>query len=320
MKIFKVLVVSILIIGIIAVVGGFALGANMAGVFDGLNQSDDYVEQETIYFDENISYIDIDVKTRNIIISSSDVEEISIDHYRKEDDTWVIEIVDGTLNISQDEPNHIFGWFNFGFFVGDYRDVEIIIPEEYTFDIDVKTNTGTIDVSGFDEEHQLGDVILSSDTGTINLNDIDASTIDLESDTGAVKVKNIKTSSLKMDTDTGRVVIDEVVATTSIMASTSTGSADISNVETPLIDISVNTGSIDVENVEANQIDLESNTGSIDIKGVNMTNRTTTLKTDTGSVKVNGQDQGKTYQANYANANSFYLNAETDTGSIKITD
>lgn len=297
MKIFKVLIVSILIIGIVAVVGGFALGANMSGVFDGLNQRDDYVEQDTLYFDENISQIDIDVETRNIMISSSDVDQISIDHYRKDDDTWVIEIVDGVLTISQDEPNQVFGWFNFGFFVGDYRDVEIIIPEDYTFSLDVVTNTGTI-----------------------NLKDIDASNIDLESDTGAVKVENIKTQSLVMDTDTGRVVIDEVVATTSIIASTSTGSADVLNVETPKIDISVNTGSIDVENLEANQIDLESNTGSIDIKGINMTNRTTKLKTDTGSVKVNGQDQGKTYQVNFANSNSFYLNAETDTGSIKITD
>jgi len=297
MKIFRSLLIIIVIAGLALIAIGFATGASFTSVFDGLSSNDDYTLEDTVTYTETLSSIVLDLETRNVEITSTTDDFISIDYYSKEDDTWLFDFNSGVLEITQDEPSGIFNWFSWTLPTSNYLDVIITIPEAYSFDVDVKTNTGNVSVIGFDT---LNEVSLVTDTGKLVVESIDADSIYLESDTGSLKVKDV-----------------EVV--TDITLDTSTGDANIDNIVCDLLSVDINTGSIDINDVVANQLDLDTNTGSISIEGVVLINRTLRLSTDTGSVKVNGNDQGNTYNLILSDSD-FYINADTNTGSISIKD
>ncbi|QWB95941.1 DUF4097 domain-containing protein [Mycoplasmatota bacterium] len=297
MKIFKSLLVIIVIAGLALIAIGFAIGASFTSVFAGLSSNDDYTLEDTETYSETLSDIVLDLETRNVEITSTTDDFISIDYYSKEDDTWLFDFNRGVLEITQDEPSGIFNWFSWTLPTSNYLDVIITIPEAYSFDVDVKTNTGDISLENFDA---LGDISLVTDTGSVSVELIDAVSLYLESDTGSLKVKDVN-------------------ADEDITLDTSTGSADIENTTCESLSVDLSTGSIDIDDVVANKIDLDTNTGSIDVEGINLTNRTLRLSTDTGSVKVNGNDQGDTYNLILTDED-FYLTADTNTGSIRIKD
>jgi DUF4097 and DUF4098 domain-containing protein YvlB len=297
MKIFKSLLIIIVVAGLALIAIGFATGASFTNIFDGISSSDDYTLEDTVTYTDALSSIVLDLETRNIEITSTTDDFISIDYYSKEDDTWSFDFDHGELTIIQDEPNGIFNWFSWTLPTSNYLDVIISIPEAYNFDVDIKTNTGDISLENFDT---LGDISLITDTGRVSVELIDAISIYLESDTGSLKVIDVNADEdISLDTDTG--------------------SAEIENTTCESLTVDLSTGSIDVSDIVANKIDLDTNTGSIDVEGINLTNRTLRLSTDTGSVKVNGNDQGDTYNLILTD-DDFYLTAETNTGSIRIKD
>lgn len=90
------------------------------------------------------------------------------------------------------------------------------------------------------------------------------------------------------------------------------------------LNLTSNTGSIDVNGVTG-QMSLQSNTGSITAEQDNLTG-SSTLKTDTGSVKFNGtiaQNSNYVFSTNTGSVNvtlpsdsTFHVDAKTDTGSF----
>ena len=298
MKFFKGLIITIVILGLGLIAAGFALGADFINISDHMMSDDDYTLVDDVSFTESIDNLVVDVQTRNVIIKPSDDENIHITYFEHEDDTWEVTLTNGELNISQDrQSGFMMGWFNWGWLSGDILTLTIEIPNTYAFDVDVITNTGKVEMSDF------------ANLGTTSL----------ESDTGTVKAIDLTVDSLKVKTDTGSIYVTRVTSTGDADIDGSTGSAHIKDSTFDAIDVNVNTGSIEIEDSIINKMDLQADTGSIDVSGVDLTNRTLRLSTDTGSVRVNGDSQGDSHNVIYDDPN-FYINADTDTGSVNIDD
>lgn len=295
MKTIRNLMIVIFILAIILIGVGFASGASFDQILDGFTTSDDFILQDPIVYTEQVTSLKVTTETRDIVIESTNDLDITIEHYRLEDEIWIISLVDGMLTITQQDQPGILGWFNWRFNVGEKDDVKIYIPETYAFEIDVMTNTGEINLSGFN---------LLEDTK-------------LETDTGSINVEYVTTPNLDVSSDTGDIKLLDVTVTNDIILETNTGSLDMDDVSSENLAIDLDTGSIDIDQITANRIDIANDTGSIDINGINLTNRGMNLHTDTGSVIVNDLNQGHTYQMNISNQD-FYINAETDTGNIRI--
>ncbi len=297
MKFIRNLIIIILILGAVFIGVGFASGASWDNLFDVVTLTDDYVEQDPIVYAETIHTLDVDVETRHVKISSTDEDEITINHYRIETEIWEISLTDGVLAISEQDMPGIGGWFNWRIPFGNRDDILISIPETYAFEIDVITNTGGISLNGFDM----------------------LTTVSLETDTGSIDVENISATDLNVSSDTGSLNMEDVSVDQDVILETNTGSMNMTNVSSVTLDVMINTGSIGISGLTADQIDLMTDTGSINVSGVELNNRTLHLQTDTGSIHVRGQNQGNTY--NYEGSDStFYIDADTDTGSISIND
>ncbi len=296
MKKIRSSVIILLIVAVVLIGIGFASGASWESLFNGVTTNGDFIEQDPIVYSDQITMLDIDVETRSVVIESTSESEITINHYRVEDDIWHIDLTDNTLTITQEDEPGISGWFNWRLPTGDRDDIIITIPETYMFEITVIANTGSIHLSAFDA---LEDVYLETDTGSIYVDDIHATQMDVSSDTGSITIND--------------VVSDDTII------ETNTGSATITHLTTQNVSVDINTGSITLTTIIANQVDLTTNTGSIRVSDIDLDERSVHLQTDTGSVYVNQSSQGRTYQVTHSNM-SFYLNAETNTGSIYINE
>ncbi len=291
MKVVKGLIVGILALGVVLIGIGFATG----GDFNNMFASETYVLQDTISYSDEITMLDIDVETKIIDIKSTTDSEIRIDYYASENETWAFDLSDGILNITQRDPDGIRFWFNFSYAPRDERTLTVYIPKTYAFDVSIKSNTGDIYFTGFD---QLKDVDISTNTGDLV---IDLLTADL----------------MNLSSDTGDIVAGELNIESKTMIHTSTGDVELVDSASSELDIKVSTGDIDITNIDAEKIDLDSDTGSITVAGVDLDGRSVYLDTDTGRVNFKGQSQGDEFNLTLDDAN-FYINASTDTGNVTV--
>ncbi len=297
MKIFKGLLLGIILLGMILIIVGFVSGGSISALTGLFTNTEDYVLQDTITYTEEITDLVIDVETKSIVINSVTGSDITIDHYEKEEETWAFSLTDGTLKITQQDPRGIRFWFNFSISPKEERTIVINIPENYEFGADIKSNTGDTKISGFD---LIKNLLIDSNTGDISVADIKSTTMNLNTDTGSIDVKNVDA--------TGGVSIDS-----------STGGVDVENINCLSLDINVNTGDIEVINVESNKIDLDSDTGDVTVSGIDLDERSIYLKTDTGRVKFKGQSQGDEFNLTLDDA-GIYLKASTNTGNVEVTE
>jgi hypothetical protein len=96
----------------------------------------------------DFSGIKLDLSSMDVVITSSDSDEISIT-YRgpesvKDDMDLTVQVNDGKLEITQ-KPQYMRFWF---FWILTPRVLEISLPESYADDIQLKNSSGDVSITG----------------------------------------------------------------------------------------------------------------------------------------------------------------------------
>ena len=333
MKTFNRVVILTFIIGVVLV--GVAFGSG----FDFRNLSDYFIDDEAygsaINYNSTtiINKLDVDVDMRHIVIEHSDMEFIEVIYYSKDDDTWTINEINGSLSIKQKENPSPSTWFSFKTASYDVRSVKILIPSDLLLDYNLKSDTGDIKISGLEEAK---DMILNTDTGRIKVDHTKMDSLSIDNDTGSINLEYLEiTNNLDVQLDTGTTNLEHITANF-ITVNAVTGKIDIKaiNAETldvqsntgsisidytlivGIMDIKADTGSISVSQSAAATYHIQSDTGSVNFSNTSIGNISCDLYTDTGSVSVNGDHQGSRYKTTRG---SVQLNIDVDTGSISVT-
>ncbi|MBR2779693.1 MAG: DUF4097 family beta strand repeat protein [Firmicutes bacterium] len=99
--------------------------------------------------------------------------------------------------------------------------------------------------------------------------------------------------------------------------STDVGDIDLAGLKIPNLSVSCDTGDVDINTSEFTMLSVESDVGDIDIDTIDdPAAYSMDLKTDVGTVEVNGNDHGRHYQA--AGSGGKTITVTTDTGEIEI--
>ena len=313
MKVIRSLIIGALIFAALFIGIAFASGASLDSIIDSFNENDTYILQDPIVYEENMDTLNIEVEDRSITIEPTTASTITIEHYRKDDETWDIDLSDGVLSITQTKDRDFFDWFNWGITMQDKKQIVVMIPETYMFDVDMSTHTGDITFADFDE---LKDVSIKTTTGDILLENYSSSKLNIESNTGDVTLDQITvTNQLEVEVTTGDIRVKEVDANAMTLSAT-TGNIHVDHATTHAISTNTNTGDIQIEDVMADTFDLSASTGQIKVIDVDLENRSLYLDTNTGDIIVDGYRQGNQYT--YVNDENYYIDASTSTGDIKI--
>ena len=226
----------------------------------------------------------------------SEVSDVKIK--RSEDNTFKVEydevsrmkttvaIEDGVLKITEKDTRRWYDYiirFNIGFFNAQSK-IVVYLPDEQYKKITVSADTASVKLYSVPVD---GDIVLKTDTGSIDVFNLSCDNLSASTDTGSVELETIRCNgNVKLGTDTGSIKIKDTIAVGDLKATT-------------------DTGSVTLKDMDAANITVKTDTGSI--KGTILTEKIIFAKADTGSVKVPESVTGGK------------CNLTTDTGSIKIS-
>ena len=202
-----------------------------------------------------------------------------------------VENKDGKLVVTQKQKRTHFVFFGFGNGGGK---VYITIPKGANVKVvDAAVDTGSCTI----EDLLLGNVKVDVDTGSAKINKVVADKLVVDSDTGAVKIEDCSFYETVVDSDTGATSIDGLEGT-KLKVTEDTGAIKIINSTVADIYADGDTGSIKVD-AAFESIDASTDTGSVKVdfndKLCSEDEVKVKLKTDTGSVKYNGERYGKKF-------------------------
>lgn len=132
---------------------------------------------------------------------------------------------------------------------------------------------------------EYGRLIMKSDTGNVNVENIKANKFDLSTSTGNLKIVNIKCKNLFSRSDTGNILLENVIASEKFKIETDTGNVKFKDSDASDIFVKTDTGNVIGNLLTDKVIFAESDTGNIDVPKV-MTDEKCEIITDTGNIKI----------------------------------
>jgi hypothetical protein len=334
MKLFKGLLVLMFVAGFGLFVAAITMGLNFEAIENYLNDDEAYGSQIIYDTTETIDQLDIEVDTRHIVFEKHTGSQIRIRyHEHVEKDTWTVLEEDGSLVIKQDERNL---WFPIWpkMTSRSIRTLYIALPSDLSLDINIETGTGDVIIEMDQVEHH-GNIQIKSGTGNVKLEKIDFELLDIqlntgnislvnvnidqnlmaESNTGNINLLSVTAVAVELDSNTGKIKIDGLNAN-SLIIQCDTGDIQIKNTIIVLnVEVDSSTGNVDISQTSASSFDIDTSTGEVTISVDLISNYRYDLKTDVGTVKVGGVNQGTTH---ITSTGTVLIKVRVSTGTITI--
>ncbi len=334
MKFLSKLIILIFIVGLVLTIIAFSSGVNLSNLGSFFVDDESYSDPIEYISTTTIEHLNVDVDTRNIIVSSTSGDSIIVTYRSHEDDIWTLSESAGTLNIIQTTKPFLFNWFNFKFASYDILTVAIEIPESLilnhsihsatgdiiysnglsiAYDMNLETQTGEVELDHID----MDSLSIDLDTGSIHLSYLNVSgDLDANNHTGSINLSHVDANLINLDNHTGRVTGDYVNAT-KLTGETSTGKVQISHANiSGMMDLSSATGNVVITDCIATGYDLSSGTGSVTFTSSTALDLRYDLDTSTGNITVNGDDQGDKHSTS---TGSILLKISVSTGNITVS-
>jgi len=158
----------------------------------------------------NIKEIFVDTDISNVIIKELDISEIEVSVFSR-DKEWIkdieTEISGDRLEINLHKKRKFKSIFGFGQSLG-YIKTEVRIPKNQIKRIEVDTDTGSINLRDINTNY----IELNTDTGNVDLKEIICDNIEMQSDVGKVNIIKMTAKKAEIETDAGGLDIRESIA------------------------------------------------------------------------------------------------------------
>lgn len=202
------------------------------------------------YTKDEISKFDFNFDNRKIYVLASDDDEIHVEYYLYEKETFSTSIDNGTLRMKID-LRWYYNFFNFYNLTNpSYYVVNLYLPTsilDYALDLD--TSNGNISLTGVPE---LADVELTTSNGDIIISSLIANMIDLSTSNGKIELVDVESlSNIKGGTSNGRIILENVKGS-DIAFGTSNGRITADQIECDNLELSSSNGEVNVEVVGTN--------------------------------------------------------------------
>ncbi|MDI6452058.1 DUF4097 family beta strand repeat-containing protein [Peloplasma aerotolerans] len=334
MRIIVKLLLVMFVLGLVMATAAVLMGLNIQGLSDFFNDDESYGEEIVYVQNDLIDGIHLSSETRNVILSATEDDFITIRYYAQEKDTWTISETGGVLSIIQEQKTEFFRFINFKTASSEVRTIYIEVPETWVLDLTLKSNVGTmrlefddvvyhkalsiesntgrvylkkLNVDSVDIKLNTGssslidvmienDLVINTDTGTIHVDNVGVNDVAVKSSTGNIRLQNLTAFNVTANNDTGRITSENVLA-----------SGDLSYKTT--------TGRITMEKTTANSYDLRATTGDIIITVESLSEMKLDLKATIGKIMVAGANQGNSH---VTSTGSVSITARVTTGNITI--
>ena len=281
MKNVLIIAASLVVLGIMFIVGGYLLAGRN---FTGFSFGNDTYAEKTYECSGSIENINVNERSDHLTVESGDVDKVTVRYNDRTDKELYNIKEDGTKLIVERNDEKDFHFFEFD--VAEKSTV-ITVPREYK--------------GGFE---------LHTSSGGMELNNITAAGLTAENSSGSIKLDNVTADSVKVHNTSGSIKLENVTSGSDISVENTSGSITLTNVTADGdLNAKGSSGGIKLESLNASgNINIKNTSGSI--KGTIIGKEEDfKIKADvtSGSCNLTDSDTG-----------SRELNVETTSGSINI--
>lgn len=283
----------------LVLVGCIIFGGALATVkWDFTKLSTTKFETNEYKISQKFKNISIDTDTADVVFVPIQEQTVKVECIEQKNINHTVEVKDDTLCIELVDTRE---WFeNIGFSFGSTK-ITVYLPQSEYGELSVKLSTGdvetpkdftfdSIDIAGStghikNYASASGDVKLKTTTGSIFVEDVSASSLDLAVTTGKVTASRVNCSGdINVKVSTGDAELSDITCLNFTSAG-STGDLTLTNVvATENFSIERSTGDINFAYCDANELLIKTDTG--DVNGSLLSDKVFITSSDTGSVDV----------------------------------
>jgi DUF4097 and DUF4098 domain-containing protein YvlB len=253
----------------------FRGGANMSSMWD----SSTLVKEERFSLAE-ITALEIGTQYQDIRIALVEGQEMTVRQYDIDETTqFAADLYGSRLSLNTEHKNRVT------FSMATNSRLEIDLPREYAHSVALAASSGAINLYS---AAQWGDTSLSSNSGDIRFKDgLTCGSLEIVTSSGSVNIGDIKADSLDIRTNSGDVRLNELQASGSIALKSSSGSLNCGSVISTNFAVYTNSGDMRIGNVTANSgVEITSSSGSQNLGSVKA--ETFIIKSNSGSLRYSG--------------------------------
>jgi len=273
----------LILLGVVLIITALAMAD-----FDLQSLSVSGFEEKSYYTSAKLTEIEIDIKNVPVRVEPSSDKSFHLTYFESDRVSYTINETDnGKLRVTSTDKtkwyDHYFNIANVDFF---YNVFTITVPESYEGEIRIKTNNGSIDISGL----KLKELRLTTSNGAIKAEKL---TVD---------------GGIKLDTSNSKISVSDVTAVGDIVCETSNSPVSIEDVKAENISVKTSNGAVNASGITANkELNLKTANGKISFGRVKVGSA---LICKTSNSSVEGELDGK--------ITDYTISAETSNGSSNL--
>ena len=276
------------------------------------------IKEETFSIDK-LTNLSFDSSFESLIVEITDSDELTVLQYGDPelDKEFKSSIDNGNLKINLPGRDHANNYFDFSFM---HPRLEIYIPEGYSNAVSLESSSGSIDISGYPN---WSDVSVTSSSGSININELNALNADIQTSSGSLNGQDITVKKdLKLSSNSGTIQFNRIICKEFNIQTTSGGF--FTDEITGSGDIESSSGSLNINDFTIlGNTKITSSSGSINMSTVPSQNYKLNLQTSSGGINCAfpvkyENDQKHKASGTVGNGSAGTLSVSTDSGSINI--
>lgn len=148
------------------------------------------------------------------------------------------------------------------------------------------------------EDLSLNDVTIYTDVADVELSSLNIDTLTLQTNVGDIDIKSCTIRAAGITSDVGDV--------------------DLEKCETEEVTIECHLGDVECKKTTYSSMDITNNMGDVDLEYEKGSSYNITAECDAGSVKVDGQSYGQSYQDTSSGSDAGMISVHANLGSIKL--
>lgn len=309
---FKKIIISIGVIGLILVIIGLVLTKGDFGKLKAAFVSDEDYEYVEKTGSDLINDVDVDVDDNHVTFYKSEDESYKLEYYESEYDKIIVNVIEGRL-IVRNEEKHKIRFFNWKIKSHKVSQIAIYLPQSFTGKIKTDITSGKLNISNFTLSN-LEVKITSGDSAIDNL--IVNGNVDIELTSGKTTINKITCYDLTVDGTSGKINLNNSLINNRAKLKVTSGDINVNDSEFIKLEAKVTSGEINLVKIKSNDIITNITSGEINIQIVgNKDEYKTILDINSGKIYY---DNIKVLSQIFNPNGAKYLEAKGSSGKIII--